>query len=105
MTNYEMKEIAKMQAQYIVEALKNDDELLDLMYPPRLLDVKEAAAYLHISIDRLYHIIEDVPHFKNGKKLLFSERALLKWLSNNEQIESVNIVEIRPESKKLVAYR
>lgn len=97
-----MQEIAKMQAQYFAEAIKNDEELLDLMFPPRTLDVKEAAEYLHISVDRLYHIIDEVPHHKIGKKLLFSERSLMKWIKSNEEKEPVRVIEIKPEAKKLM---
>ena len=31
MTDYEMRKIAKMQAMYLAEALKTDDELMDLV--------------------------------------------------------------------------
>lgn len=101
MTTKEMQEIAQMQAKYLADALKSDEELLDLMFPPRLMDVKEAADYLHMSVDRLYHIIEDVPHHKIGKKLLFTERSLMKWVKNGQQ-ETVKVVEMVSETKKLM---
>lgn len=80
MTDYECRKIAKMQAEYLVEALKKDDELLDLMYPPMRMGFVEAAEFLGIPIGTLRHLTNEIPHVKVGKRILFTDRALTRWL-------------------------
>lgn len=80
MTSYEMDAIAKKIAQYQIEAIKNDDTLLDLVYPPKYLTAAEAAAYLNISIKTLYNNIKTIPHVKVGKNLAFKDRALVRYI-------------------------
>ena len=81
MTDYECRKIAKMQAEYLVEALKKDDELLDLMYPPRRMDINEAAEFLRIPIGTLRHLTNEIPHEKVGKRLVFTDRGLVRWMN------------------------
>ena len=80
MTDYECRKIAKMQAEYFIEALKKDDELLDLMHPPRLMNIEEAAEYLRVPVSNIYHRIDEIPHEKVGKRLVFTDRALMRWV-------------------------
>ena len=75
-----MRKMTKMQAEYMLEALRNDDELLDLMYPPRLLNIEEAAEYLRIPVNTLYQKVSEIPHEKVGKRLVFTDRALMRWV-------------------------
>lgn len=103
MTDYEMRKIAKMQADFLIQTMKQDDELLDLIFPSKMLDVSEAAAYLHVSVERLYHIVEDIPHTKVGRKLLFSERALMRWVQRGGRMRSVMVVQMEPEVERLKA--
>lgn len=46
MTDYELKKQAKLTAMYLVEAIKADSELMDVMFPPKYLDIEEAADFL-----------------------------------------------------------
>ena len=102
MTDYELQKSARLTAKYIVEAIKEDDELMDLLYPSRPLDVKEAAAFLHMSVSRLLHIAQDVPHEKVGKKLYFTERGLTRWIRRTGREEKVKVIEMVPERKRKV---
>lgn len=102
MTEYEMRKIAKMQAEYLAEALKNDEELLDLMFPQKPMDVKAAAAFLNMSVSRLLHIVSEVPHEKVGKKLYFTERGLTRWIRRTGRQVTARVVglELAAEEKR-----
>lgn len=94
MTDYECKKIAKYQNEYFVESLKNDEELLDLMFPQKPIGVKEAAAFLNMSVSRLLHIVSEVPHEKVGKKLYFTERGLTRWIRRTGRQVTARVVGI-----------
>lgn len=96
MTEYEMRKMAKMQAEYLMTALKSDDELLDLMYPPRLMNIEEAAEYLRIPVGTLYQKASEIPHEKVGKRLIFSDRGLIRWMKRSCRDVAVEI----PMSRK-----
>jgi excisionase family DNA binding protein len=96
MTEYEMRKIAKMQAELFAESLKNDPELLDLMYPPRLMNIEEAAEYLRIPVGTLYQKANEIPHEKVGKRLIFSDRGLIRWMKRSCRDAAVEI----PMSRK-----
>lgn len=85
MTDYEMRKIAKMQAEYLADALKQDDELLDLMYPPKYMNIEEASEFTRIPVDTLYKKVREIPHEKVGKKLVFSDRGLTRWIRRSPQ--------------------
>jgi excisionase family DNA binding protein len=91
MTDYEMRKLAKMQAEYLMTALKSDDELLDLMYPPRLMNIEEAAEYLRIPVGTLYQKANEIPHEKVGKRLIFSDRGLIRWMKRSCRDVAVEI--------------
>lgn len=54
MTNYECKKIAKMQSEFFIEALKNDEELANILFPPKMMDIKEASEFCKIPVNTLY---------------------------------------------------
>ena len=53
---------------------------------PKMLTAAEAAEVLHISVSRLYHIKDRLPHIKQGEKpqgrLLFFEETLIEAYLN-----------------------
>lgn len=100
MTEYECRKIAKMQAEYLVEALKNDEELLDLMFPPKFMGIDEAAAFVGLPKSTLYQKISQIPHTKQGKRLIFTDRALSRWVKKKESV-SVKM-EIQPALRKVM---
>ena len=75
-----MRKIAKMQAEYQIALLKQDEELLDLLYPPKYMGIKEASAFLGIPLSTLYKKVDEIPHEKVGKLLVFSDRGLVRWM-------------------------
>ena len=80
MTNYELDKLAKGVAKYLAEEIKSNDELLDTLLPPKTMDAKEAASFLKIPISSLYQKLGTIPHLKTGKRLLFTDRGLMRWL-------------------------
>lgn len=99
MTDYEMQKIAKMQAEYFVEAIKSDTDLQDILFPPKYMDVQEAAAYLKIPVQTLYFKANSIPHRKVGKRLLFSDRELSRWVNS---CKSASEIEITPALRKVM---
>lgn len=83
MTTYEMQRIAKMQAEYLVSALKEDNDLLDLMFPPKCMGIEEAAAFTSIPVGTIYSKIDEIPHTKVGKRLVFTDRGLMRWMNRS----------------------
>ena len=86
MTDYECRKIAKMQAEYLVEALKKDDELLDIMFPPKLMNINEAAEFLRIPVNTIYQKVNEIPHNKVGKRLVFTDRGLMRWINRETSL-------------------
>ena len=101
MTNYEMQKIAKMQADFLVDALKKDDELLDLMFPPKCMGIEEAAAFTSIPVGTLYSKIDEIPHTKVGKRLVFTDRGLTRWM-NRRVGRSANSFQMDAPLKKVM---
>lgn len=82
-----MKQIAMYQTVYLVEALKKDDELLDIMFPPKMLDIQQAAELTGIPVNTLYQKIREIPHEKVGKRLIFTDRGLARWIRRKKKDE------------------
>ena len=80
MTEHEMRKIARMQAKYLATALKEDAELMDLMFPPRCMSIEEAAKFTSIPVGTLYQKIDEIPHEKVGRRLVFTDRGLTRWM-------------------------
>lgn len=80
MTNYELEKMSKRTAENLVVLLKTDSELLDLVFPPRLMGIDEAAEYTHIPKDTFYKACPQIPHMKVGKRLIFTDRELIRWM-------------------------
>lgn len=81
MSQYEIKKLAKE----IVTLVKEDDELIDLIYPPLLMDMEEAAGYMRIPVGTLYQKVNEIPHMKVGKRLVFSDRSLIRWMQRRKK--------------------
>ena len=80
MTNYEIDKLAKVMAKYFAAELMNNQELLDAVFPPKTMDIKEAASFLKIPVATLYQKASEIPHLKTGKRLVFTDRGLMRWL-------------------------
>lgn len=83
MTDIELSKMASMIADSLAERLKDDDELLERVFPSRLMSLEDAAKYTGLSESTIKHKIDEIPHSKIGKRLVFTERGLAKWIKNN----------------------
>jgi hypothetical protein len=72
--------MSKRTAENLAELLKTDSELLDLIYPPRLMGIEEAAKYACIPVGTLYKRTAEIPHMKVGRRIIFSDRGLIRWM-------------------------
>lgn len=70
MTNNELKSLAT----YIVDEMESRGMIQD-----RYMDVVEVSQFLHMPISSVYQ--SKIPRRRVGKRLLFSEREVRKWLS------------------------
>ena len=87
MTDYEIRKVAKYQAEYLVEALKKDDDLLDVVFPPKYLDIQQASEMTGIPVNTLYQKSGEIPHEKVGKRLIFTDRGLARWIMRKKKDE------------------
>ncbi len=99
MTDYEMRKIAKLQAEFLVKALKEDDKLLDLMYPPRFMSIQEASEFTGIPVNTIYQKIDEIPHEKVGKRLVFTDRGLVRWVKRKSPV--ADEIDITPVLRKV----
>lgn len=76
MTDNELNKLARLQAQFLAEELMSNKELLDKVFPPKYLDIKEAAEYLRMPVGTLYHKTGEINHSEIGKRIIFSQRDL-----------------------------
>lgn len=63
-------------ASKVVELLKSEE----LVTSERVMNAKEAAAYLHISTKRLYNLKDEIPRKKVGKRCYYTEKSLIDYL-------------------------
>lgn len=85
MTNYELDKLAKSVAGEIMRRVEENEELLDIMFPPRCMNVKEAAEFLCIPVGTLRQKTNSIPHSRIGKRLVFTDRALIKWMKREQR--------------------
>ena len=89
MTEYEIRKVAKLQAEYLAEALKSDAELLDLIFPPKCMNIEEASEYTRIPVGTLYQKVDEIPHRKVGKRLVFTDRGLTRWMNRESKKNTI----------------
>lgn len=82
MTDYEVHKVAKQMAIEMVALMKSDGELLDILVPPRFMDFNEASEYTRIPVGTLRHYVNEIPHTKQGKRVVFTDRGLAQWMQN-----------------------
>lgn len=80
MTNYELNKLASAIASEIVRKVKEDETLLDAVFPPRCMNIQEAADYARVPINTLYGKANEIPHMKAGRRLIFTDRGLITWM-------------------------
>lgn len=103
MTNYEITQLSRLIAKNLAEILKTDEELADMLYPPRLMGVEEASQYVGWPTSTFYKRISEIPHSRQGRRLVFSERALYRWMMRKGiSSDSAKEVDIDTKNRKVV---
>lgn len=51
-----------------------------MLAPERYMNVREAAAYLSMPVSTLYKKVDEIPHVKKGRRLVFAESALREYV-------------------------
>lgn len=65
---------------FIEEIARQVSILLD---EDRHFDKRESARLIGISVSGLQSRLNEIPHFRIGKKILFRKRDLLRWMERN----------------------
>ena len=60
-------------------------EILSYVDQDRYLDKREAAAYTSLSTRTLEGRLDEIPHFRVGKKILFKKSELDRWIESHRQ--------------------
>ena len=81
LSDYQLRKISRFCVEHFVELLKKDHDLQIIMYPDDLLNIDEASEYLRIPVGTIRHKMDEIPHEKVGKRVLFTKRSLRLWAS------------------------
>ena len=55
---------------------------------PDVLNVQDLMAYLRVGRDAAYRIAKEIPHFKNGNRVLVPKENLRKWMIRQSENRS-----------------
>jgi excisionase family DNA binding protein len=71
--------------------MRHDTSTRPAPTPFRYRNASAAAAYLGLSTGAVYHMVQRrlIPHIRVGRKLLFDQQALDRWLSANTSVPQV----------------
>lgn len=93
MNDKELDRMARLQAKYLAEEMMSNRALLDMIYPPKFLDINEASEYLRMPVGTIYHKKDEIPHIKIGKRLVFSQRDLAMYADGlKEHVKGMSVV-------------
>ena len=57
---------------------------------PEIMSIKETAEFLRLSESKIYQLVSrnEITHFKQGSRVLFSRNDLLQWLQQFKQTDN-----------------
>ena len=64
----------------ILDAVVSVREVLNFIQSDRYMDLKEAAEYLPLSERTIRQHLNEIPHFRYGKKIIFRRSELDQWM-------------------------
>jgi len=73
-------------------------EILGYLAQDRYMGKREAAAYTGLSIRTLEGRLDEIPHYRVGRKLLFKKSELDRWLETFREGNSQNLNRIADEA-------
>jgi len=75
-----LDEVQMSKQGQILDAVVSVREVLNLIESDRYLDLKEAAEYLPLSERTIREHLNEIPHFRYGKKIIFRKSELDRWM-------------------------
>ena len=66
----------------IEQSLITVREILGYLDTDRFMDLKEAAEYLPLSERTIRQHLNEIPHFRYGKKIIFKKSELDQWMES-----------------------
>lgn len=97
-----MVDKVRLDAKKLAEELKSDSVLLDLMFPPRYMDINEASVFIRIPVKTIYAKLREIPHSKIGKKLIFSDRDLSRYVEMKREVMNPGMKVVSSGRRKAV---
>ena len=79
-------------------AVVSVQEILSYVAQDCYLDKREAAAYTSLSTRTLEGRLDEIPHFRVGKKILFKKSELDHWMETHREGGSRNLDQIANEA-------
>ena len=94
LSNLNKDEFKELLKETITQVLKENYKAIE-SYAPQILDVKQAAKFLHLEIATLYEKTSRklIPHFKKGNKLYFNTSDLEMWIKQGK-VKTANEIDI-----------
>jgi len=88
-----------LEAQVELEgAVVSVQEILAYVDRDRYLDKREAAAYTSLSVRTLEKHLDEIPHFRVRKKILFKRSELDRWMETYREGGSRNLDHLADEA-------
>ena len=112
LTNLNEQEFKNFLKEALTEIIRSGKEVCNNEPSlPDILDIKQAASFLHLKVNTLYEKTSEksIPHFKKGNKLLFKRDELMAWVqegkvkTQEELRGEASTYTLRREGKKKVA--
>ena len=75
-----MSERTQAEREQVLDGTVSVREVLNFIESDRYLDLKEAAEYLPLSERTLREHLNEIPHFRYGKKIIFRKSELDQWM-------------------------
>lgn len=72
--------LTRTECRMIAEELHKLQQAEGRRKDERYMSAQEAAEYMRLSVHTLYHRLDEVPHRKQGRKLLFRQSDLQKYM-------------------------
>ena len=75
-----LDEVQISEGEHILDGVVSVSEVLNFIQSDRYLDLKGAAEYLPLSERTIRQHLNEIPHFRYGKKIIFKKSELDQWM-------------------------
>ena len=77
-----LDEVQISEQEQVLDGVVSVREILNFIQSDRYLDLKEAAEYLPLSERTIRQHLNEIPHFRYGKKIIFRRSELDQWMES-----------------------